>query len=63
LYFAGEIVIPPSARSRWLRLSKYEVAAMAAWLALCLSKGQAPAPIPVKAGLVGAAAGREGGGL
>ena len=58
---AGEIVIPPSARSHWLRLSKYEVAAMAAWLALCLLKGQTPAPMPVLAGLLGAAAGTEGG--
>jgi hypothetical protein len=58
---AGEIVIPPSARSRWLRLSKYEVAAMAAWLALCLSKGQPPTPTPVPAGLVGAVSAPKGG--
>ena len=57
----GEIVIPPSARSPWLRLSKYEVAAMAAWLALCLFKGQPPAPTPVLAGLTGAASARKGG--
>jgi hypothetical protein len=57
----GEIVIPPSARSPWLRLSKYEVAAMAAWLALCLFKGQPPAPMPVPAGPVGAPSARKGG--
>jgi hypothetical protein len=34
---------------------------MAAWLALCLSKGQPPAPTPMHAGLVGAASARKGG--
>ena len=58
---AGEIVIPPSARSPWLRLSKNEVAAMAAWLAPCLTKGQPPAPTPVHTGLTGAASARKGG--
>jgi hypothetical protein len=34
---------------------------MAAWLALCLSKGQPPAPTPVLAGPTGAASTRKGG--
>ena len=53
----GEIVIPPSARSHWLRLSKYEVAAMAAWLSLRLSKGHTPALTRARP----VAPGREGG--
>jgi hypothetical protein len=34
---------------------------MAAWLALCLFKGQPPAPTPVLTGPVGAASARKGG--
>jgi hypothetical protein len=57
-------VIPPSARSHWLRLSKYEVAAMAAWLSLCPSNGHVPALTPAtraRSAAPGAAPGAEGG--